>query len=73
MTNDNNTFHDEQNSRKRNDTLHVFTDQHDLLWSIKLRSDCLYVELPQQLNEESKEKYEQSLDHSSMIFFFSFE
>jgi len=56
-TNDNNTFHDEQNCRKRNDTLHVFTDEHDLLWSIKLRTDSLYVELPQQLNEESKEKF----------------
>jgi ornithine decarboxylase antizyme 1 len=54
---DNNTFDDDENWKKRNDELHEFIDEHDLLWSIKLRSNCLYVELPQQLNEESKEKF----------------
>jgi ornithine decarboxylase antizyme 1 len=43
--------------KKRNDKLHEFTVEHDLSWSIKLRNDSLYVELPQQLNEESKEKF----------------
>lgn len=34
-----------------------FIDEHDLSWSIKLHDDSLYVELPQQLNDESKEKF----------------
>jgi len=43
--------------KKRNDELHAFTYEHDPLWSIKLHNDSLYVELPQQLNQESKEKF----------------
>jgi ornithine decarboxylase antizyme 1 len=43
--------------KKRNDELHEFIDEHDVLSSIKLRNDCLYVELPQQLNKESKETF----------------
>jgi len=57
FANHNNTFDGDENSKNRNDQLHVFTDEHDLLCSIKLRNDSLYVELPQQLNEESKEKF----------------
>jgi len=57
FANDNNIFGGDVNLKKRNDKLNVFTDEHDLLWSIKLHSDSLYVELPQQLNEESKEKF----------------
>jgi ornithine decarboxylase antizyme 1 len=57
FANDNNSFDGNENFKKRNDKLDVFTDEHDLLWSIKLRNDSLYVELPQQLNEESKEKF----------------
>ncbi len=56
FANDNNTFDGDENFKQRNDQLHIFTDEHDLLWSIKLRNNTLYVELPQQLNEESKEK-----------------
>lgn len=55
--NDNNKFVDGENYKKRNDELVEFIDEHDLLWSIKLRSNALYVELPQQLNDESKEKF----------------
>jgi len=43
--------------KKRSNELYEFTDEHDLLWSIKLHEDSLYVELPQQLNKESKEKF----------------
>jgi len=57
FANGNNIFDDDENSKTRNDELHEFTDEHDLLWSITLHSDSLYVELPQQLNEESKEKF----------------
>jgi ornithine decarboxylase antizyme 1 len=57
VPNDNNIFDGDENSKKRNDELNAFADEHDLLWSIKLRKDSLYVELPQQLNQESKEKF----------------
>lgn len=57
FANDNNTFVGDENLKKRNDELYVFTDENDLLWSIKLHSNSLHVELPQQLNEESKEKF----------------
>ncbi|CAF1182451.1 unnamed protein product [Adineta steineri] len=57
FTNDNNTFVDGENLKKRNDELIEFTDEHELVWSIKLRNNTLYVELPQQLNEKSKEKF----------------
>jgi hypothetical protein len=40
---------------KQQEILH-FTDEHDLSWSMKLRKDSLYVELPEQLSEGSKEK-----------------
>jgi len=43
--------------KKKNDELQEFTVEYDVLWSIKIRNDSLYVELPQQLNEESKEKF----------------
>jgi ornithine decarboxylase antizyme 1 len=43
--------------KKKNEELLEFTDEHGLLWLIKLRNNSLYVELPQQLNEESKEKF----------------
>ena len=42
---------------KTKDQLFEFIDEHDVLSAIKLRHDSLYVELPQQLNEESKEKF----------------
>jgi ornithine decarboxylase antizyme 1 len=57
FANNNNISDGDENSKKRNDELQEFTDEHDLLWSIKLRNNTLYVELPQQLNEESKEKF----------------
>jgi len=57
FANDNNIFDGDENSKNRNDELHVFTDEHDLLWLINLHNASLYVELPQQLNEESKEKF----------------
>jgi len=57
FTNDNNIYDGDENSKKRNDELDEFTNEQDLLWSIKLRNASLYVELPQQLNEESKEKF----------------
>jgi ornithine decarboxylase antizyme 1 len=57
FANDNNIFDGDENLKKKNDELNEFTDEHDLLWSIKLHNDSLYVELPQQLNEESKEKF----------------
>jgi len=37
------------------------------LWSIKLRNDSLYVELPQQLNDESKEKFVSLLEFADDI------
>jgi len=52
-----NTFVNDEKSKKRTNELHEFTDEHELSWSIKLRDDSLYVELPQQLNDESKEKF----------------
>jgi DNA polymerase III delta subunit len=57
FANDNNIFDGDENWKKRQDELHEFTDEHDLLGSIKLCGDSLYVELPQQLNEKSKEKF----------------
>jgi ornithine decarboxylase antizyme 1 len=62
FANDNNIFAGDENFKKRNDELYEFTDEHDLLWSIKLHSNSLYVELPQQLNEESKEKFVRLLE-----------
>jgi len=53
--------------KKRNDELQEFTDEYDLLWSIKLHSDSLYVELPLQLNEESKEKFVSLLEFADDI------
>jgi len=57
FANNNNIFDGDENCNQKDNELHEFTDEHDLLWPIKLRSDSLYVELPQQLNEESKEKF----------------
>jgi len=57
FANGNNIFDGDENLKTRNSVLHEFTDEHDLLWSIKLHNDTLYVELPQQLNEGSKEKF----------------
>ena len=57
VANDNNIFCGDENLRKRNEELNEFIDEHDLLWSIKLRGDSLYVELPQQLNDGSKETF----------------
>lgn len=55
-----------------------FTDEHDLLWSIKMRDDTLYVELPEQLDNESKEKFvcllefaEETLHCRHVIVFFN--
>jgi ornithine decarboxylase antizyme 1 len=57
FANENNIFDGDENLKKKNDELKEFIDEHDLLWSIKLHKNSLYVELPQQLNEESKEKF----------------
>jgi len=67
FANDSNIFGGDENSKQRNNELHEFTDDHDLLWSIKLRSDSLYVELPQQLNDESKEKFISLLEFADDI------
>jgi len=56
FANDNNISDGDENSKKRNHELHEFIDEQELSWSIKLRNDSVYVELPQ-LNEESKEKF----------------
>lgn len=42
---------------KDHSVLNEFADEHDLSWSMKFDNDSLYVELPQQLNEGSKEKF----------------
>lgn len=42
--------------KMKNDKIFEFLNEHDLLWSIKLHSDSLYVQLPEQLCEGSKEK-----------------
>ncbi|CAF1250069.1 unnamed protein product [Rotaria sordida] len=57
FANDNNIFDGDEILKKRNEELKEFIDEHNLLWSIKLRSDSLYVELPQQLNDGSKEMF----------------
>ncbi|CAF4603568.1 unnamed protein product, partial [Rotaria sp. Silwood1] len=57
FANENNIFDGDEILKKRNEELNEFIDEHDLLWSIKLRSDSLYVELPQQLNDGSKEMF----------------
>jgi len=57
FANDNNIYDGDENLKKKYDELHEFADEQDLLWSIKLRSGSLYVEVPQHLNEESKEKF----------------
>ncbi|CAF3972757.1 unnamed protein product [Rotaria sp. Silwood2] len=57
FANDNNIFDGDEILKKRNEELNEFIDEHDLLWSIKLRGDSLYVELPQQLNDGSKEMF----------------
>jgi len=48
---------DEKIESRNTEKLLHFNDEHDLLWSIKLRDKLLYVELPQQLCEGSKEKF----------------
>jgi len=67
FVNNNNIFDGDENLDTRNGELHEFIDEYDLLWSIKLRSDSLYVELPQQLNEESKEKFISLLEFADDI------
>jgi len=67
FANDNNIFDGDENLKKRHDELNEFTDEHDLLWSIKLHNDSLYVELPQQLNEESKEKFVSLLEFADDV------
>jgi len=57
---DNNIFdnnEDGDDKETRNAELNQFNDENELLWSIKLRDRSLYVELPQQLCEGSKEKF----------------
>jgi len=67
FANDNNIFDGDENLKKRNNSLYEFTDEHGLLWSVKLRQDSLYVELPQQLNEESKEKFISLLEFADEV------
>jgi len=57
FANDNNIIDGDENLKKKNDELHEFTDENNVLWSIKIFNDSLYVELPQQLDKESKEKF----------------
>ncbi|CAF1294522.1 unnamed protein product [Adineta steineri] len=47
----------DENMKIKHKKILEFTDEHNLSWSIKLRRDSLYVELPQQLCEGSKEKF----------------
>jgi hypothetical protein len=42
--------------KTKHDEILQFTGEHNLFWSIKFRANSLYVELPQQLCERSKEK-----------------
>jgi len=67
FTNDNNIFGDDEISKKRNEELHEFIDEHDLLWSVKLSNDSLYVELPQQLNDGSKEMFVNLLEFADDV------
>jgi len=67
FANDNNIFDGDENSGTRNNDLYAFTDEYGLLWSIKLRGNSLYVELPQQLNDESKEKFISLLEFADDI------
>lgn len=57
FANDNNIFGDDGSSKKRNEELREFIHEHDLSWAISIRNDCLYVELPQKLNDGSKEMF----------------
>ncbi|CAF2094946.1 unnamed protein product [Rotaria magnacalcarata] len=66
-SNDNNLFDDNEMSKTRNNELQEFMDEHDLLWTIKLRQDSLYVELPQQLNEGSKEMFVNLLEFADDV------
>lgn len=50
-------FGDDIITKKRNEELHDFIDEHDLSWPITLRNDSVYVELPQQLNDGSKKMF----------------
>jgi hypothetical protein len=52
----NDRFDDNENWNKISNQLIEVTNENDLVRSIKLVDNCLYVELPEQLNEESKEK-----------------
>ena len=67
FANDNNVFGDNEISKKKNDELKEFAAEHDLLWSIKLRGDSLYVELPQHLNEGSKEMFVDLLEFADDV------
>ncbi|CAF3969349.1 unnamed protein product [Rotaria sordida] len=67
FANDNNIFDGDEILKKRNEELKEFIDEHNLLWSIKLRSDSLYVELPQQLNDGSKEMFVSLLEFADDV------
>ena len=41
--------------KRRNDELKEFIDEHDLSWAIRLREGSLYIEIPQELQEGSKQ------------------
>jgi hypothetical protein len=42
--------------KTKHDEILQFLTEHKLLWSVVLHSNSLYVKLPEQLCEESKEK-----------------
>ncbi len=46
----------DENVKIKDNEILQFSDEHDLLWSIKLHWNSLYVKLPEQLAEGSKEK-----------------
>lgn len=78
FANTNNKFQREEDSKRPSSHLLRFTDEHDLLWSIKLRDETLYVELPEKLDKESKEKFvcllefaEETLHCQHVIVFFN--
>jgi len=48
---------DDENLKTKHNEILQFSNEHGLLWLIELYSNSLYVKLPQQLSEGSKEKF----------------
>ena len=67
FANDNNIFDGDENLKKKHEDLREFIHEQDLSWSIKIRGDSLYVELPQQSNEGSKEMFVNLLEFADDV------